>query len=112
MAQELAEAALSTPPTAQRSRLAGNALPIVLFALFALLPLFAAFNAEAYVLGLATRIMIFSIAALALDLLMGYGALVSFGHAAFVGLGAYTIGILSSHGITEVLFALPTTLIV
>lgn len=112
MAQELAQPALSAPAAPQRSRLAGNALPIVLFAIFAALPLAAVFNAEAYVLSLATRIMIFAIAALALDLLMGYGALVSFGHAAFVGLGAYTIGILSSHGITEVLFALPTTILV
>jgi len=112
VAQELADTALSAPPAAPRARLAGNALPIVLFAIFAALPLVAVFSAEAYVLSLATRIMIFAIAALALDLLMGYGALVSFGHAAFVGLGAFTIGILSSHGITDILIALPATLIV
>lgn len=112
MAQLAQQAALSAPAAPQRSRLAGNALPIVLFAIFAALPLAAVFNAEAYVLSLATRIMIFAIAALALDLLMGYGALVSFGHAAFVGLGAYTIGILSSHGITDILIALPATLLV
>ena len=45
-------------------------------------------------LSLVTRVMIFAIAALALDLLIGYGALVSFGHAAFIGLGAYAVGIL------------------
>jgi len=108
----MAEAALSASPAARRPPFAGNALPITIFVVFAVLPLFAVFTAEAYVLSLVTRVMIFSIAALALDLLIGYGALVSFGHAAFVGLGAYAIGILSSHGITETLIALPVALIV
>jgi branched-chain amino acid transport system permease protein len=112
MAADLAETALSASSAPRRTRLAGNALPIAIFVIFAVLPLLAAFKAEAYVLSLVTRVMIFSIAALALDLLIGYGALVSFGHAAFVGLGAYTIGILSSHGITEVLIALPLALLV
>jgi branched-chain amino acid transport system permease protein len=108
----MAQAALSASPAARRSPFAGNALPIAIFVIFAVLPLFAVFTAETYVLSFVTRVMIFSIAALALDLLIGYGALVSFGHAAFVGLGAYVIGILSSHGITEVLIALPVALIV
>src|SRR5881227_2761409 len=103
----------SAPASTSRTRriqLAANALPIALFAIFAIVPLFAAFNAEAHVLGLVTRVMIFAIAALALDLLVGYGALVSFGHAAFVGLGAYAVGILSSHGINDALIALPAAL--
>ena len=108
----MTEAALSAAPTARRSFLVGNALPIAIFVLFAVLPAFAVFSAETYLLSLVTRVMIFAIAALALDLLMGYGALVSFGHAAFIGLGAYTIGILSSHGITEILIALPVALVV
>jgi branched-chain amino acid transport system permease protein len=86
------------------------ALPVAIFLVFAIVPLFAAFNAEAYVLSLVTRVMIFAIAALALDLLIGYGALVSFGHAAFMGLGAYAVGILSSHGIQDALISLPVAL--
>src|SRR3954469_2684260 len=93
-----------------RSLFAGNALPIAIFLIFAVVPLFAAFKAEAYVLGLVTRVMIFAIAALALDLLVGYGALVSFGHAAFIGLGAYAVGILASHGINNALISLPVAL--
>ena len=54
-------------------------------------------------LSLVTRAMIFAIAALALDLILGYGALVSFGHAAFIGLGAYAVGILVAHGVNEAL---------
>ena len=92
------------------ARISAAALPAVLFLVFAAVPLFATFTAETYVLSLVTRVMIFSIAALALDLLIGYGALVSFGHAAFVGLGAYAVGILGSHGITDALISLPAAL--
>jgi len=56
--------------------------------------------------------MIFAIAAVALDLLVGYGALISFGHAAFVGLGAYAVGILSAYGITDALVSFPVALAV
>jgi branched-chain amino acid transport system permease protein len=108
----MADVALPSRRAARRSLLAGNVLPIVLFVAFAALPLFAAFRAEAYVLSLVTRVMIFAIAALALDLLVGYGALVSFGHAAFVGLGAYAVGILGAHGVHDALISLPVALAV
>jgi branched-chain amino acid transport system permease protein len=86
-------------------------VPIVLFAAFAAAPLFAMVSgAEGYVLSLLTRVMIFGIAAMALDLILGYGALVSFGHAAFLGLGAYAVGILASHGIEDVLVQIPVAL--
>jgi len=97
----------TTLPAHRRALFAGTALPIAIFLIFSLVPLFAAFKAESYVLSLVTRVMIFAIAALALDLLIGYGALVSFGHAAFIGLGAYAVGILGSHGINEALISLP-----
>src|SRR2546421_3086032 len=107
----MAETALSAASTTtRRSPLAGNALPIAMFLIFAAVPLLATFRAEAYVLSLVTRVMIFAIAALALDLLIGYGALISFGHAAFIGLGAYAVGILASHGINDALIALPAAL--
>ena len=109
----MAEAALSTVEAkTRRSLFTGNALPIAIFLVFALVPLLATFKAEAYVLSLVTRVMIFAIAALALDLLIGYGALVSFGHAAFIGLGAYAVGILASHGINDALISLPLALAV
>jgi branched-chain amino acid transport system permease protein len=106
----MAEVALPSSGLARRSLLAGNALPILAFITFALLPLLAAFNAEAYVLSLVTRVMIFAIAALSLDLLVGYGALISFGHAAFMGIGAYAVGILSAHGVHDALISLPVAL--
>src|SRR2546423_15512424 len=107
----MAEVALSVTRKTKRHRLfAGNALPIAIFLILTGIPLLATFKAEAYVLSLVTRVMIFAIAALALDLLIGYGALVSFGHAAFIGLGAYAVGILASHGINDALLSLPAAL--
>jgi branched-chain amino acid transport system permease protein len=97
-------------PGRSRRFYSGLVLPALVFAIFALIPMAAAATAESYVLALVTRVMIFAIAAIALDLLVGYGALVSFGHAAFIGLGAYAVGILSAHGIGEGLLALPLAL--
>jgi branched-chain amino acid transport system permease protein len=54
-----------------------------------------------YYLSLASRVVVYAIAATSLNLVLGYGGLVSFGHAAFVGLGAYVTGILISEGINS-----------
>jgi len=89
---------------------AGLGIPAIIFLAFAAVPM-ASLAHESYILSLVTRVMIVAIAALALDLLVGYGAMISFGHAAFVGLGAYAAGILSSHGIGEALVALPAALL-
>jgi branched-chain amino acid transport system permease protein len=102
----MAEAALA-PAFAGRRLLARTLLPVVIFAAFAAVPLVAAVTSEQYVLSLVTRVMIFAIAALALDLLVGYAGLVSFGHAAFIGLGAYAVGIPAAHGVSDALISLP-----
>ena len=94
-------AASSVLPSQQTDR--ANALPVAIFLILALVPFGAAFGPESYVLGLFTRVMVFAVAALALDFICGYGGLVSFGHAAFVGIGAYAVGILGAHGVTEML---------
>ena len=61
-------------------------------------PAAAVFNQPFYV-DLFRRVMIFAIAALSLDLILGYGGMVSFGHAAYLGVGAYAVGVLMHHGI-------------
>jgi branched-chain amino acid transport system permease protein len=48
-------------------------------------------------LSLASQIAITALFALSLDLILGYAGLVSLGHAAFFGVGAYTAGLLSKH---------------
>jgi branched-chain amino acid transport system permease protein len=86
---------------------AATLVPRALFLVLAAAPVAAAFGPQAYILGLLMRVMIFAIAVLGLDLLVGYGALVSFGHAAFIGLGAYVVGIMAAHGVHEGLIVLP-----
>jgi branched-chain amino acid transport system permease protein len=90
----------------------GVALPALIFLVFALLPVFAALTARQYLLDVGARMMVFAVAAVALDLLVGYAGLISFGHAAFVGLGAYAVGILSFYGINDALVALPVAVAV
>jgi branched-chain amino acid transport system permease protein len=85
------------------ARLGDGWAPGALLGVLALVPLAAMLGAEGYLLSLATRALIFAIAALSLDLILGYGALASFGHAAFLGIGAYAVGILSAHGVTDLL---------
>jgi len=88
-----------------------DGVPIVIFLILAAIPVLALIRSEDYLLSLFERLMIFAIAALSLDLLVGYGGLISFGHAAFVGLGAYAVGILSAHGVHDAVIALPVALL-
>ncbi len=62
-------------------------------------PLLAAVFHQPFYVTLFTRILIFGLAALGLNLILGYGALVSFGHAMYMGIGAYAVGMLSHHGL-------------
>ena len=76
------------------------ALPIVIVALLAFPWIVRALGAEFYI-STASRIGVFAIAATSLNLILGYGGLVSFGHAAFVGVGAYTAGVMINGGIVN-----------
>ena len=73
---------------------------VVILVLAALPPVAAALGQGFYV-DLVRRIMIFAIAAVSLNLILGYGGMVSFGHAAYLGIGAYAVGILGFYGITN-----------
>ena len=83
---EAGEAKAPTPPL--RNVVAWIALVVVL----ALVPL-----TGNYVTGIAAEILVFAIFAMSLDLLIGYTGLLSFGHAAFFGVSAYTVVILGVH---------------
>ncbi len=63
------------------------------------LPPIASALEEPFYIGLSSRILIYALAAISLDLILGYGGMVSFGHAAFFGAGAYVVGILAYHGV-------------
>jgi branched-chain amino acid transport system permease protein len=54
---------------------------------------------QEFYISVASRMLIYGLAAVSLNLVLGFGGLVSFGHAAFVGIGAYTVGILITEGV-------------
>ena len=60
-----------------------------------------------FYIGIATRVLIYAMAAASLNLVLGYGGMVSFGHAAFFGAGAYIVGILAYEGVTSLWIAWP-----
>jgi len=82
-----------------------------LFVLMALLPAVAPALGGGYFLFIGERAMIFAIAAVSLELLIGVAGLISFGHAAFLGIGAYAAGILASHGHGTLSLALPAAIV-
>jgi branched-chain amino acid transport system permease protein len=74
-------------------------LNIAVIATLAVVPAYAALTGNAFALTLFTRVVILAIAALSLNLVMGFGGMVSFGHAAYLGIGGYAVGILAKEGI-------------
>jgi branched-chain amino acid transport system permease protein len=74
-------------------------LPGLLFAGFAAVPFVATAMAQPFWISFFARILIYAIAASALNLALGYGGLVSFGHALFMGLGSYAVALPAFHGI-------------
>ena len=62
-------------------------------------PLLADMIGESYLISLFSRILIYALAAVSLDLILGFGGMVSLGHAAFFGIGAYVVGIFAFHSI-------------
>ncbi|MCC5993642.1 MAG: branched-chain amino acid ABC transporter permease [Rhodobacteraceae bacterium] len=68
----------------------------VIIALFAV-PLWALAVGEPFIITLATRIAILAIAAVGLNIALGLGGMVSFGHALYLGVGGYVAGIAAHH---------------
>jgi branched-chain amino acid transport system permease protein len=83
---------------------------IILFSMLclALVPPLCAYSGNSFYPIFFTRIMIFAIAAMSLDLILGYGGMLSFGHAVYLGIGCYAVGILSHYGIHNGLIHLAT----
>jgi branched-chain amino acid transport system permease protein len=64
-----------------------------------LLPLYTSLSGDIFALTLFTRVVIYALAAASLNLIMGYGGMMSFGHAAYLGIGGYAVGMLAHEGI-------------
>lgn len=97
-------------------------LTVMIMLMLALVPLAAFGFGSTYAITLGTRILIYAMVAVSLDLILGYGGLISFGHAAYFGLGGYVVAILSFHlsegapilgfeGTNEALLSLPLAML-
>jgi len=73
---------------------------VVVLVLVALPPVTLALG-QGFYIDLVRRIMVFAIAAISLNLILGYGGLVSFGHAAYLGVGGYAVAIFAFYGVND-----------
>ena len=76
-----------------------------------LLPLYSQASGNIFVLTLFTRVVILALAACSLNLIMGYGGMMSFGHAAYLGIGGYAVGILAQEGFGSGFLQFPAALL-
>jgi branched-chain amino acid transport system permease protein len=91
-------------------RSARGIVTALLLALFAVLPLITRATDQPYLLSVGTRVVVWSIAATSLNMILGYGGLVSFGHAAFLGIGGYAVGIMAAEGVQNAWLQWPVAL--
>jgi branched-chain amino acid transport system permease protein len=78
----------------------------------AMVPLYAWLANDIYVLTYFGRILAFALAALGLNLVLGFGGMASLGHAMYIGFGAYSVGILSTLGYVNGWLHLVVTMLV
>ena len=85
---------------------------IILIAVFSAFPLVMQAADNLFYVSFASRVMIYAIAATSLNLALGYGGMISFGHAAFVGTGAYVASICVAEGLTSAWIGWPAAIAV
>ena len=85
------------------------AVPVL--ALLVALPLAMHVLQQPFYTVLASRILIFALIATSLNLIVGFGGMVCFGHAAFLGAGAYVVGILMQHGVVSAWITWPAAVL-
>ena len=120
----MVDMSLNPKATASRVNFAGITPIIVLLVVLALLPTVASQIGSPFFVKIGTRIVVFSIAAVALNIVLGFGGLVSLLHAGLFGIGGYIVGILAFQaeagvplfgfipGSTELAIVLPAAMIV
>jgi branched-chain amino acid transport system permease protein len=85
---------------------------LLLLLALVLLPVYVELTGSRFLLTLFTRIVILALAAVSLNLILGYGGMMSFGHAAYLGIGGYSVGILAFEGVTTGFVQWPVALLV
>jgi branched-chain amino acid transport system permease protein len=88
-----------------------NAVVALVIAGLVFLPVYSALSGNVFILTMFTRIVIFALAAASLNLIMGYGGMMSFGHAAYLGIGGYAVGILAFEGVGSGFIQWPVALL-
>jgi branched-chain amino acid transport system permease protein len=89
-----------------------NVVVAFLLLLLGAVPIYAAWNGNAFLVTLFTRVVILGMAATTLNLILGYGGMVSFGHAVYLGIGGYAVGILAYEGVTSGFVQWPLAIVV
>jgi branched-chain amino acid transport system permease protein len=89
-----------------------NVVVAFLLLLLAAVPIYAAWTGNAFLVTLFTRVVILGMAATTLNLILGYGGMVSFGHAVYLGIGGYAVGILAYEGVTTGFVQWPLAIVV
>jgi branched-chain amino acid transport system permease protein len=89
-----------------------NVVVAVLLFLLAAVPVYAAWTGNAFLVTLFTRVIILGMAATTLNLILGYGGMVSFGHAVYLGIGGYAVGILAYEGVPSGFVQWPVAILV
>jgi branched-chain amino acid transport system permease protein len=89
-----------------------NVVIAVLMLLLAAVPVLAAVTANPFLVTLFTRVIILGMAATSLNLILGYGGMVSFGHAVYLGIGGYAVGILAQEGASSGFVQWPLAILV
>ncbi|UGX93140.1 branched-chain amino acid ABC transporter permease [Bradyrhizobium barranii subsp. barranii] len=87
-----------------------KAVTALMLAGLVLLPLYSQLSGNIFILTLFTRIVILALAAASLNLIMGFGGMMSFGHAAYLGIGGYAIGMLAQEGVGSGFIQFPVAL--
>ena len=87
-----------------------GAFNLILVLLCALMPFMAPLIGQDFYTDVFARTMVWAIAAVSLNLIMGYGGMISFGHAVYIGVGGYAVGILTFHGIENAYIQWPVAL--
>src|SRR5207302_284565 len=88
-----------------------NAVVVMLVTMLTLMPVYATLSDNIFVMSFFARVIILAMAAVSLNLIMGFGGMVSFGHAAYLGIGGYVVGILAKEGIGSGLMQWPLALL-
>jgi branched-chain amino acid transport system permease protein len=81
-----------------------------LLAAAAAVPIFSSLTDQPYYVTFVARVLVLGLAALGLNIALGLGGMVSFGHAVYLGIGAYTVGIAARYGVSDGFTQLAITL--